>query len=578
MPKALLPRALLCLGSILPLYACRANISNPGGRNMTASAGASSGGASGTAGAVGAAGITGAATSSVATPEIARQRCPTSNVGPPLLRRLTQQEFQNTVSDIFPQIVSTWTGVKIGTDAVSALGFSNDAATLVVGEQTAQEILSTAEDVATHVIDDSVLPAILPCAASAADATCAAQFISQYGARLFRRPLSADESKRYSDYFTSVSGASSFKLGIKWTLVALFQSANAVYRSEVGVASGGKYTLSQNEIATELAYSFGGSTPSADLLAKAAAGALATPEARLAEARSLLTTESGKEVVRELFREWSGYAVVNARTKTNAAFTGMATEMTNETQQFIDDVLFTHNGTLSDLLTAPYTFLDATLATYYGYGAQNATLTLTDRPANWGIGLLAQGSLLAANAHADATSPTWRGLLVFQKMFCNSKPKPPASVPSIAAPAPGVTTTRERYETSHIVNPSCSACHTQWDPIGFAFEHFDEIGRYRANEGGLTIDTTGYALDNTGKTVMTFDGATDLATQLASDPAVTDCVSGLISEYVYAGGGGVGCLAETARSALGKGQFGLVEYLAQLSTEPQFSERALSTP
>ncbi|HEX3850433.1 MAG TPA: DUF1588 domain-containing protein, partial [Polyangiaceae bacterium] len=520
---------------------------------------------------------TGAAPS-LASQELARQRCVTSNVGPPILRRLTQQEFQNTVADIFPQIASTWSGVKIGTDAVSALGFSNDAATLVVGQQTAQEILSTAEDVATHVTDDSVLPAILPCATSAADATCATQFISQYGARLFRRPLSADESKRYSDYFTSVSGRSSFKLGIKWTLVALFQSANAVYRSEVGVASGGKYALSQNEIATELAYNFGGSTPSADLLAKAAAGALSTPEARLAEARNLLTTANGKEAVRELFREWSGYALVKARTKTNTAFTGMSDDMTSETQQFIDDVVFTHNGTLSDLLTAPYTFLSAKLATYYGYGAPSADFARVDRPASWGIGLLAQGSLLAANAHADATSPTWRGLLVFQKMFCNSKPKPPASVPSIAAPAPGKTTTRQRYETSHIANPSCSACHTKWDPIGFAFEHFDELGRYRADEGGLPIDTTGYVLDDAGKKALTFDGATDLATQLASDPAVTDCVSGLVSEYVYAGGGGVGCLAETARTALSKGQFGLLEYLAQLSTERQFSERTLSAP
>jgi hypothetical protein len=79
-----------------------------------------------------------------------------------------------------------------------------------------------------------------------------------------------------------------------------------------------------------------------------------------------------------------------------------------------------------------------------------------------------------------------------------------------------------------------------------------------------------------GTQTMTFDGAQDLATQLANDPDVTDCVSGLMSEYVYAGGGGVSCLAESARGGLAKGQFGLVEFLAQLSTERQFSERSLS--
>jgi len=469
--------------------------------------------------------------------------------------------------------------VKIGTDAVSKIGFSNDAATLVVGAQTAQEILSTAEDVATRVTDDSVLPMILPCASGSADATCAGQFISQYGTRLFRRPLTNDETKTYTDYFSSVMSRSSFKLGIKWTLVALFQSANAVYRSEIGSANGSSYQLSQNEIATELAYTFGGSTPSPDLLAKAAANALSTPEQRLAEARALLATANGKEAVRELFREWSGYPVVAARAKNaQTDFTTVSAAMIQETQDFIDDVVITNRGSLTDLLTAPYTFLNAQLSSFYGYGAQTGDFARTDRPANWGIGLLAQGSLLAANAHADADSPTWRGLLVYSKMFCNTRPTPPPSVPTIPDAQPGIETTRARYEQTHMTKgTACPGCHTRWDPIGFGFEHFDYVGRYRADESGLTIDSTGYALDDQGNKALTFDGQADLAAKLAADPAVTDCVSGLMSEYVYAGGGGVGCLAETARNGLAAGKFGLLEYLAQLSTERQFSERALSS-
>lgn len=514
-----------------------------------------------------------------ATQEGAKERCATSKVGPPMLRRLTQLEFQRTTADIFPQIVSGWSGVKVGTDSVSALGFSNDAATLVVSQQTAQEILSTAEDVATHVIADGVLPQVLPCASSA-DAACAATFIAQYGARLFRRPLTGDETKRYNDYFTSVVARSSFKLGIKWTLVALFQSPNAVYRSEVGAANGATYTLTQNEIATELAYTFGGTTPSADLLAKAAAGALATPEARLTEARNLLTTPAGKETALQLFREWSGYALVKARTKSNKSFTSdIASDMSRETDKFVDDVVFAKSGNLRDLLTAPYTFLNARLATFYGYGAASgADFSRVDRPATWGIGLLAQGSLLSANAHANATSPTWRGLFVFSKLFCNTRLKPPPSVPSLEEPTPDMPmTTRARYEVAHVKNPSCSACHTQWDPIGFGFEHFDEVGRYREQEVGMAIDTKGYVKDRSGRQTMSFDGAQDLATQLAGDADVTDCVSGLMSEYVYAGGGGVSCLAETARTSLATGKIGLAEYLAQLATEPQFSQRALLT-
>ena len=568
---------LACSAMLALLGACQAanqgkapDRPDPEGSAGTSSSSGAGGGGSGSGAA--ATGTTGATTQ-----EGARERCAVSQIGPPMLRRLTQGEFQRTVADIFPQITTGWTGVKVGTDAVSALGFSNDAATLVVSQQTAQEILSTAEDVATRVVADDVLPSILPCASSA-DAACAATFISQYGTRLFRRPLSADESQTYNDYFASVTARSSFKLGIKWTLVALFQSPNAVYRSEVGVANGASYTLTPNELATELAYTFGGSTPSPDLLAKAAAGALATPEARLAEARNLMTTPSGKEAVRELFREWSGYSLVKARNKTNTAFTpAIAADMATETERFIEDVLFAKGGSLKDLLTAPYTFVSPSLVTFYGYGASSADFTRVDRPANWGVGLLAQGSMLAANAHADATSPTWRGLLVFSKLFCNSKPKPPPVVPSIPAASPGVVTTRQRYEQSHISGgPACPACHTLWDPIGFGFEHFDEVGRYREQESGLPIDATGYVKSMKGEQIMTFDGAQDLATQLAGDADVTDCVSGLMSEYVYAGGGGVSCLAETARDGLASGKFGLVEYLAQLSTERQFSERSLT--
>lgn len=562
-------RYLAGLGLLASLNACVAGSVGKGAPEQSA-AGAGNAGDTGNAGSPGTAG------GSTTTQETVRARCDVSKVGPPQLRRLTQQEFQRTVLDIFPQIGSGWSGVKIGTDSVSALGFSNDASTLVVGQQTAQEILSTAEDVATRVTADAVLSQVLPCSATG-DAACAAQFIDQYGKRLFRRPLSADESKRYGDYYASVAARSSFKLGIKWTLVALFQSANAVYRSEVGMASNGRYTLTPHEVATELAYSFGGSTPSADLLAKADANALATPEARLAEARNLMATPGGQEAVRELFREWSGYPLVKARTKTNTAFSAaIAADMTRETERFIDDVLVTNKGSVRDLLTAPYTFVSPTLAAFYGYGTAGADFTRVDRPSNWGVGLLAQGSMLAANAHTDSTSPTWRGLMVYTKLFCNTKPKPPPQVPAISEPVPGVSTTRQRYEVTHAASPACNSCHKLWDPIGFGFEHYDEVGRYREQEAGLPIDPSGYVIDSKGQQSITFTDGRDLATQLASDPAVTDCVSGLMSAYVYAGGGGVGCLAETARTNLAAGKFGLIEYLAQLAAEPQFSERSLT--
>src|SRR5690606_32993428 len=159
-------------------------------------------------------------------------RCETSRIGPALLRRLTRGELQATVEDVFPEIRGEWRGTRLSADPASVLGFSNDAAALLVGSQTASELLRTAEDVATLVTREGTLSAVLPCASSG-DEACAGEFVNQYGLRLFRRPLTDAERAEYVGLFNSVASESDFATGIKWTLVALLQSPYAVYRSEL---------------------------------------------------------------------------------------------------------------------------------------------------------------------------------------------------------------------------------------------------------------------------------------------------------------------------------------------------------
>ena len=213
-----------------------------------------------------------------------RQRCEESQLGAPILRRLTRQEIENSIGDIFPEIAGDSGGVQLGPDPNSKLGFANDAAALLVGDNVAKEILGTAEDVARLVTDDTRLPRILPCSTTTKDAACAAQFISQYGPRFFRRPLTSDEQATYAAYHASVAGRATFAIGIKWTLVAMMQSPHALYRSELGdgkgaYSAGQTYPLTQYQIASELSYTFGGSTPSAELFAKAGRGELSTADA-----------------------------------------------------------------------------------------------------------------------------------------------------------------------------------------------------------------------------------------------------------------------------------------------------------
>lgn len=496
-----------------------------------------------------------------------KSRCQESSIAPPALRRLTRAELQTTLIDVFPELVSDWAGVKLGPDPLSALRFSNDASLLVVGPQAAGEILKTAKDVAASITGAAHLTKTLPCAASTPGQACAEQFIDTFGPKLYRRELSTEERQELMDYYSSVALRSDFTLGLKWTIVAMLQAPATLYRHELGDADG---QLTQAELATQLAYTYSGSAPSDELRVKAGRGELASAEALLGEAQQLLATDRGQAALRQFFREWLAYERVLGSNKDGLPeFREIQQSQVAETRQFIDEVV-QGGGGVKDLLTAKFTFVDAQLASFYGFGASSGPLTKVDRPAHYGAGILAQGSFLAGNAHPNQSSPTFRGLSVYARLLCSTPQKPPPNVPTIDM-AEAANTTRERYEKAHTLGP-CQTCHQQFDPLGFAFEHFDQAGRYREKDNGYDIDTSGSVTTPSGQS-FTFEGFDDLVASLAADPAVTDCVSGLLATYAFGGGGGQVCLAEQPRTALALGQIGLRDYFAQLVKAPSFTQR-----
>ncbi len=503
------------------------------------------------------------------TPDGVQERCEESKIGPPMLRRLTRYELGETIRAVFPEISADFAGTTLGPDTVSALGFANDAAVLTVTEQTAKELEETAQQVATLVTTSPAFAQILPCAATG-DAACASSFVDDYGARLFRRALTDAERQRYLDLQVSVQSRSDFATGIRWTLVAMLQSPHVVYRSELGEVDDDGRGLQDWELASALSYDFAGGPPDAELLQLAAEGALADPDVRVQQARRLLGTAAGKEVLARFYVDWLDYERVDLQSRPNTPeFDAVRESMSLETRRYIDSVLASGGG-VDELLLSDHTVLDPALAGFYGYGQSAADGEAVTRPESWSVGLLAQGSILAANSHAEASSPTRRGLLVYERLLCNERPPVPENIPPIEPPSPGATTTRQRYEEQHAGSPACSGCHALFDPIGFAFEHFDETGRYRADESGLPIDASGALLADPD---AAFDGLTGLSETLAELPEVTDCISGLSAAYVFGGAGGTACVAEDARAALAAGDVGLAEFVAQIAASPHFSRR-----
>jgi hypothetical protein len=171
--------------------------------------------------------------------------------------------------------------------------------------------------------------------------------------------------------------------------------------------------------------------------------------------------------------------------------------MINETQLFFQDQ-FREDRPIPELLTANYTFLNERLAAHYGiddvYGSHFRRVTLTD---DRRFGLLGQASILTVTSYSNRTSVVRRGQWILENLLGAPPPPPPPGVPPLKERSAGAPSAlRERME-EHRNSPTCSSCHSRMDPLGFALEHFDGIGRWRETDGGAPINSA-----------ITLDGAT----------------------------------------------------------------------
>jgi hypothetical protein len=196
-----------------------------------------------------------------------------------------------------------------------------------------------------------------------------------------------------------------------------------------------------------------------------------------------------------------------------------------ETRRFVQHVVFDGPGTLDELLTADYSFMNAAVTGYYGLPAPGGDGFV--KVPYGGVpraGLLGHASVLAVHAHSDQTSPIRRGLMVRRRLLCEELPPPPPDAGGVPDVDPDATT-RERF-AQHTEDPVCASCHRYIDGIGFGFEHFDAIGRFRDREAGQAIDATGDLNDverlGSG-TSAPFATLPDMARTIAGSDAAPAC-------------------------------------------------------
>ena len=505
--------------------------------------------------------------------------CAKATPGPAPLRRLTQEQYDNTVRDL----LGDTTHPARGFPRDATVGeFSNNATTLVVSPLLAQAYEATAEALSGVAIKN---PTLLPCSPTKdGEDTCARQFITAFGKRAFRRPLSQGEvDSLFLLYADNRSGAD-FNNGIRAVIELILQSSAFLYQVEAGDAgklTDGVVPLTSWEMASRLSFFLWGSMPDDALFAAAEADQLQTPAQIESQARRMLGSAKAHDATADFFAQWLHLDGIAGATKDPTLFPqysdAMRTSMRNETLAFTDWVMWQSDGRVTTLLTAPVSFLDTNTAKLYGMNVSATTATKTDLDAKKRAGILTQPSVMAVFAKPNQSSPVTRGKWVRERLLCQRVSPPPPNV-NITPPdiKPGVST-RQRF-AQHEADPYCGGCHKLMDPIGFGFEHYDAIGQWRDVDQSQPVDATGVL--NASDVDGNFDGAIDLAHRLASSRVVSDCVSTEWFRYAFGRTETQDdqCSLSALRDAFGKGNYDMKELLVAMTRTAAFRYRPETKP
>lgn len=498
--------------------------------------------------------------------------------GPRPLSRLTRREYNNTVRDLLGDTTSP--ASDFADDHDRAFLFRRAG---LVATQDADLLSTTAEALASKAMQTAASK-VLPCDPATGEAACAAKFIAEFGLKAYRRPLAAAETMRLTALYENARGAQkmSFNDAIQLLLEGMLQSPAFLYHWEspyaAPVLDKGVIKLDQYDVASRLSYFIWGSMPDQPLFDAAAAGKLSTDAEIGDQARRMLADDKARAAAAAFFNEWLELDQIAALPKSAKEYPDyndeLKTAMLGETTAFVQNVLFEGGGKLETLFNADFSFSNQSLSKVYGGGATGSTLgKITLNPAER-RGLLTQPAFLALSGAPDGSHPVKRGKAVYVKVLCGALPPPPANVPP-AEPASAGGTTRQRFAT-HSANACAKGCHALMDPYGFAFEHYDGIGRFRTMDNGQPVDASGSA---------SFDGvdhaytdATQLTQALATSDSVRSCFAkqwfrfALSRPDTEADGASIAAVS----AAFAKNQFDIRDLAPAIASSRSFRFRSLA--
>jgi Protein of unknown function (DUF1592)/Protein of unknown function (DUF1588)/Protein of unknown function (DUF1595)/Protein of unknown function (DUF1585)/Protein of unknown function (DUF1587) len=454
------------------------------------------------------------------------------------LHRLTKSQFENSMTALLGNV----TLGDLDDDSYIG-GFATVGAGSVVTSPDGVQDYQIAVDAALDQVfaDTTRRAKLLGCTPKTPlDNACSQTFVTTFGRLAWRRPLTdaqiQRETKLAMDAATLLSDPYG---GLKIVASAILQSPYFLYRSERGTPVPGFTDRNQYtpyELASKLSFFLWNSTPDSALLDAAESGALATAAGVSAQVDRLLASPQGHEAIVNFAREFMRTDNLPAMAKDATTYPSfsptLSAAMGTEVLSLWENATFESDSNALDLFTTQQTFVNKELGAMYGLdtsGLSATTFSQVTLPASQErSGLLTTAAMLSLQGTQIEGSPTLRGRFIRQQFQCLQIPEPPPGiVTTLPDVGPGVFTKRQKMAT-HESQPVCAACHGLMDPVGFALEHFDAIGAYRATDSGLPIDTTG-SMDG-----QPFAGSVDMGKILAASPDTAPCM--VKNLYTYAVG------------------------------------------
>jgi hypothetical protein len=434
------------------------------------------------------------------------------------LHRLNNTEYDNTMRELLG-VDSTPAASFIGDE--KALGFDNIASALGMTDAQYEQYWNAADDLVERSFANATLRArILTCDPGSADpSACTRDIVRRFGVRAFRRPLTDEDVEPLASLAADARAMGEpFERSIALVAKAMLASPRFLYRVELD-PSNDAHALEAYELASRLSYLVWSSMPDQPLFELAKSGRLSEDDTLARELDRMLDDPRADAFVASFAGQWLGMRELRSHTVEKSVFTEwsepLRDAMLREGLEYFDEFFRGERG-LNEFFSAELS-PDKTLAAHYGSSKRKGFMELA--------------SFLTLTSFSYRTAPTLRGKWVLENLLCEPVAPPPANVPQLNDTAAKggdeqSINVRERL-AEHRVNPACAGCHNVLDPIGFGLEHFDAIGRYRADYGAAgAIDASGVLPSG-----ERFDGSSELSALLARDERFAQCASKKLLTY-----------------------------------------------